>query len=158
MSDAIDLWDAVVAAYNEDGLVQLTNVRDRSATGINSAVGQSAAQAVIDLWPVYAQSDYDATNPTHVEVGKRGVIAVLWSRGGTASQIAKIEWGEVFGDDGMITKVRRTGARGRRGPASNSGVRQKAERDESGGMVRGWSDIDALPANWLPTRRSASDG
>jgi len=157
MTDAADLWTAVVASYNADGLLQLTNIRNRAATSIDTAVGQSAAQGVIDVWPVYAQSAYDATNATHVEVAKRGVIAMLWSRGGTASQIAKIEWGEVFGDEGMISKVRRTGARGRRGPSSNSGVRQKTERTESGGLVRGWSDDDALPSNWLPTRRSADD-
>jgi hypothetical protein len=93
MTDAADLWTAVVASYNADGLLQLTNIRNRAATSIDTAVGQSAAQGVIDVWPVYAQSAYDATNATHVEVAKRGVIAMLWSRGGTASQIAKIEWG-----------------------------------------------------------------
>jgi len=157
MTDATDLWTAVVASYDEDGLITLTNIRDRAATTINTAVGQDAAQGVINLWPVYSQADYDGSNALHVEVAKMGVIALLWRRGGTAASIAKIEWDEVFSDEGTISKVRRTGARGRGRPSSNSGVMQRAETDGNGNLIRGWSDRDSLPVNWLPTQRSAAD-
>jgi hypothetical protein len=36
-------------------------------------------------------------------------------------------------------------------------VQQKAERDENGQAVRGWSDRESLPVNYLPTRTGASE-
>ncbi len=150
---APELWAAVVESYEESGLMALTNVRDRGATTINTAVGQNAAQAVIDLWPVYAQEAYDETDPAHVEVAKMGTIAVLWRRGGTATNIAKVEWDEVFSSEGLVTKVRRTGARGRAAPSSNSGVQQRSELAAGGMPVQGWSDTGSLPRGVLPSRR-----
>jgi hypothetical protein len=153
---AIALWAAVVASYDEDGLIALTNIRDRSATTINTPVGQNAAQGVIDLWPAYAQTTYDAANALHVEVGKRACIALLWSRGGSSMSIAKVEWDEVFSADGLIARIKQTGSRGRARPTSNSGVMQKDEAN-MGQPVRGWSDADSLPINYLPLRRMARD-
>ena len=153
---AVALWAAVVASYDEDGLIALTNIRDRSAVTINTAVGQNAAQGVIDLWPAYAQTPYDAANALHVEVAKRAAIALLWARGGSSASIAKVEWDEVFSGDGLIAKVRQTGSRGRTRPSSNSGVQQKDEAT-NGRLVRGWSDPDSLPINYLPLRRMARD-
>ena len=147
------LWAAVVADYDTSGLVSLTNIRDRSATTIDTGVGEAAAQAVINLWPVYAQIDYDPTNATHVEVAEMGVIAMLWRRGGSSSAIEKVKWDEVFSDDGMIAMVRKTGARGHPAPRSNSGVQQRPETI-NGRPVRGWSDWDSLPYNFAPMRRS----
>jgi hypothetical protein len=147
---ATALWAAVVASYDADGLLALTNIRDRTATAINATVGQSAAQAVIDLWPAYAQESYDAANPLHVEVGKRATIAVLWSRGGTSAEIARVEWAEVFGDGGMVEKVRNTGARARVGPVTNSGIQPSRDQTIDGRPVRGWSDPASLPAGFLP--------
>jgi hypothetical protein len=66
MAAADDLWDAVVVTYDEDGLIALTNVRDRSATTSNASAGLSAAQGVIDIWPAYAQVEYDPANSLHV--------------------------------------------------------------------------------------------
>jgi len=154
---AAELWAAVVASYDEDGLVTLTNIRDRGTVSIDTAVGENAAQGVIDLWPMYAEVEYDQANPQHVEVAKRGTIAMLWQRGGTASAIAKVEWDEVFGQDGMVGRIRRTGARGRQAPVSNSGVQTKSELAEGGQPVRGWSDPDSLPNGTLPLRRIAGD-
>lgn len=151
---AADLWAAVVSSYDVDGLVSLTNFRDRSGTTVNTAAGESAAQGVIDVWPLYAQTDYDDNNPQHVEVGKFAVIAILWRRGGTSSSIAKVEWDEVFGAEGMVARVKMTGARGRPGPVSNSGVQQRSEL-VNGRAVRGWSDVDSLPTGILPLRRTA---
>jgi hypothetical protein len=150
MSSTI-LWNAVVASYDAEGLLALTNIRDRTATSVNTAVGQSAAQAVIDLWPAYAQEPFDATDPLHLEVGKRATIAVLWSRGGTSAEIARVEWAEVFGDGGMVEKVRRTGARSRGGPATNSELVVSRDSQE-GRAAYGWSDRRAMPHGILPSR------
>jgi len=148
----------VVASYDGDGLITLTNIRDRSATSITTATGQDAAQAVIDLWPAYAQIAFDATDALHLEVAKRGTIAMLWERGGSSSAIAKVEWDEVFGAAGLVARVRETGPRGRRGPNSNSGVQQKSELTSNGQRVRGWSDTESLPVSYLPSRRTAQEG
>lgn len=151
---ATNLWAAVVASYDANGLIPLTNTRNRAATTINTAVGESAAQAVIDLWPAYAQEPYDEADATHVEVAKMGVVAMLWRRGGTSTNIAKVEWDEVFSADGLITRVRRTGPRARVSPASNSGVQTTSE-DIGGRPVQGWSDPGSMPPGILPSRRLA---
>ena len=152
MAIANDLWAAVVADYDADGLITLTNVRDRAATTIDDTVGTSAAQAVINLWPVYAETEYDETKDLHVEVAEMGVIAVLWRRGGSATTIEQVKWDEVFSPEGLINKIRRTGPRGHEGPSSNSGVTQKSELTSSGRRVRGWSDRESLPPSFLPRR------
>lgn len=154
---AAALWAAVVESYDEDGLITLTNIRDRSATTVNTTVGENAAQGVIDLWPAYAQVAFDSNNTLHVEAGKRACIAMLWSRGGTAASIAKIEWDEVWGDEGLIGRVRRTGARGLTGPMTNSGVSMAAE-ESNGRAVAGWSDRESIPSGLLPVRRLAWGG
>ncbi len=157
MTSATELWAAVVVSYEASGLVALTNIRDPGTSTITTATGENAAQGVIDMWPIYAEETYDSTNSIHVEVGKFGVIAILWRRGGSSTEIAKVEWDEVFSSEGMIARVRRTGPRGRKGPSSNSGVRQRTEATASGGRYRGWSDIESLPVNYLPRRVTASD-
>jgi|SRR5688572_22137017 len=149
------LWAAVEASYDAAGLVTLTNIRNPAAVVVNGAAGTNAAQGVVDLWPIYAQAAWDGTVAVNLEVGKRAVIAMLWSRGGTAASIAKVEWDEVFGDNGLISKVRGTGPRGRPRPVSNSGVTQKSETLEDGRRVRGWSDQDSLPSGILPATRPA---
>ena len=159
MTAASDLWVSVVANYESEGLINLTNPRDNNATSITTAYGQTAAQEVIDLFPIYGQVTYDETSTLHVAVGRRATIAVLYSRGGTSSTIAEVEWTDVFGDSGIITKLKRTSARARQGPNSNSGVQQKSELTSSGGKVRGWSDPDSLPGgrSYLPRRTIAED-
>ena len=152
-----DLWQAVVDSYDSDGLITLTNIRDRSATTINTAVGESAAQGVIDLWTIYAQAEYDDTVPSNVEVAKRAVIAMLWQRGGSASSIAKVEWDEVFGDQGLLGRLRKSASRGHGAPRSSSGAKASSELTSDGRRVRPWSDPDSLPVNFLPNRRSADD-
>lgn len=152
MTAATDLWASVELAYDAAGLVALTNIRDRSATTVNDTVGESAAQEVVDLWPVYAQEDYDSTNAAHVAVGRQAVIAVLWRRGGAATTIEQVKWDEVFGEDGMIAKVRRTNARARLSPGTNSAVQQSPETTTGGRQVRGWSDPNAIPLGILPRR------
>lgn len=153
MADNEDLWTAVVAAYDSAGLITLTNIRDRSASSVDTTVGQTAAQAVIDLWPAYAEVAYDGANALHVEAAILGVIAMLWRRGGSATTIEQVKWDEVFGPEGVIARVRRTGPRGRPEPKSNSGVKQKSET-AAGQKVLGWSDAHALPGgySYLPDR------
>tara|TARA_R110002110_G_scaffold232807_7_gene448503 strand:- start:597 stop:1076 length:480 start_codon:yes stop_codon:yes gene_type:complete len=159
MTAATDLWASVVANYESEGLINLTNPRDNNATAITTAYGQTAAQEVIDLFPIYGQVEYDSSSTLHVAVGRRATISVLYSRGGTSSTIAEVEWDEVFGDSGIITKLKRTSARARQGPNSNSGVSQRSELTSSGQKVRGWSDPDSLPGGrgYLPRRTIAED-
>lgn len=158
MTDATELWTAVVADYDSEGLIGLTNPRNPAATSVGTSVGQAAAQAVINLWPAYAEVAYDSTDNLHVEVGEMAVIAMLFRRGGTSAKIAKIEWEEIFGDDGLLGKVRRTGSRARQGPTTNSGVRQKPETLD-GQRVRGWADPESMPGGrtYLPRRTIAGN-
>lgn len=156
---ATALWTSVVANYEQEGLINLSNPRNPAATTINTTYGESAAQEVIDLFPIYGQIDYDASDSQHVAVARRAVIAVLFERGGVSSTIAEVEWKEVFGDDGMLSKLKRTSARARQGPASNSGVTQRSELTSDGQRVRGWADADSLPGgrSYMPRRVIAED-
>jgi len=156
MTDATDLWADVVTSYDTQSLVELTNIHDRSATTITTAVGEDAALGALNLWEAYAQVAYDKTNALHVEVGKRATVAMLWERGGSASQIAKQEWDEVF-TDGLVERLKRTGPRSRQGPSSNSAVTQSSELLSDGTRPRPWSDSSALPRGILPSSRSSAD-
>lgn len=147
MADQDDLWAYVQTIYDADGLITLTNIRDRSATAADDDVGTAAALSVIRLWPAYAQVAFDVNDGLHLEVASAGVIAVLWRRGGSASAIEQIKWDTVFGDDGMISRVRRTDPRGRSGPSSNSGTVTSTES----GTQYGWSDRASLPPGALPS-------
>ena len=82
-------------------------------------------------------------------------IAVLWRRGGTATNVAEVKWDEA---ERMMERVKEVGSRARQGPKSNSGVTQAAETRD-GRNVRGWSDPDALPLGrtFLPRRVVADD-
>lgn len=151
------LWSAVKARYDSRGLVQLTNIRDRAATTIDDTVGREAAASVISLWPAHVQSVYDSADAQHVEVAVLGVIALLWRRGGASSAIEQVKWEEVFGPEGLTMKLKRTGARGRMAPASNSGVSQAPERTSDGSRVRDWADRESLPPGVLARRASAGD-
>lgn len=155
MTASTVLWDAVKTDYDAAGLISLSNIRNRNATTINDAAGVLAATSVITLWPIYAQEIYDENNPIHVEIAEVGVIAMLWRRGGSSSSIEQVKWDEVFGDSGMIKKLVHVSARGRLAPSSNSGVSQTSELTSDGKKVRGWSDRDSLPTNFLSTRFSA---
>jgi len=151
VTSATELWTAIVADYDDTGLVTLTNIRDRSATSVDTSYGQTQAQAVINLWPAYADIDYDSTDALHVEVAEMGVIAILWRRGGSSTSIARVEWDEVFGAGGMIERVKMTGARARSSPASNSNVTQASGLTANGRKKRGWSESVSLPSGILPS-------
>jgi len=159
MTDATDLWDSVVANYPSEGILSLSRPRQNEENTVDTAYGVTAAQEAIDSFPLFAQIVYDAADAQHVLVGRRAVIAILYERGGTSSEIAKVEWDEVFGDGGLMEKLQRTGARGRTTGATNSGVRQRTELTSDGKRVRGWSDPDALPGGrrYLPRRIIAED-
>lgn len=156
MTDATTLWASVKSSYPTDDLITLSSIRDRSATAVDDTAGADASQAVLDLWPIYAQADFDIANAKHVQVAKFAVISMLWRRGGTATTVAKVEWDEVWGADGMITRLRNTSVRGRLSASSNSDV-VSSRRDSDGTKKRGWSDPQSLPTNFLPTDRSAVD-
>lgn len=138
-----DVWTAVVARYDSASLVSLTNINDRNPTSINTTAGTEAANGTLNLWPAYAQVDFDVSDGLHMEVAVRGTIAMLFERGGSASAIAKVEWDEVFSNEGLIARVRRTGPRARQGPSTNSGVTTTAE-NVGGRNKKGWSDRDNI--------------
>lgn len=150
---AAELWTEVKADYDEAGLVQLTNPNDRAATTVDDTSGEAAAQGVINLWPAWAQAEYDQQNALHVEVAEMGVIAILWRRGGTATTIEQVKWDEVFSDEGMIARVRNTGPRGHGEAKSNSGTATSSELTSSGRRALGWSDRKAMPSQFLIPRR-----
>lgn len=154
MTAAADLWSEVTARYDAAYLRQLTGVNDTTIASPDATKGRAAAQAVINLWPIHAQTDYDSTDATHVEVGTRAVVAQLHEWGGSSSEEAKGKWEEVWGQYGLIDKVRRTGPRSHPTPRTNSGVQQSPET-QSGHRVMGWSDRDSHPRGILPNRRLA---
>lgn len=153
MADQDDLWAYVESVYDAAGLLTLTNIRDRSATSVDDAVGVAAALSVIRLWPAYAQTTFDVSDGLHLEVAAAGVIALLWRRGGAATSIEQVKWDTVFGDDGMVSKVKRTDPRGRPGPSSNSGTITSQES----GTRYGWSDRRSLPYGIMPSTRDTGN-
>lgn len=156
MTAATDLWEAVKGSYDNKQLVTLTNIHDRSKTGIDEDVGDDAALSVINIWIIYAQVAYDEGDALHVEVGKRAVIAMLWERGGISVTIARQAWDEVF-TDGVVERLKRTGPRSRMSPASNSNVSQHSGLLSDGTRPEPWADTRALPLGIMPIARSSRD-
>ena len=154
---ATDLWTAVTAAYSTQALMDLTNPDDRSASTANATKGEAAAQAVIDLWPIYAQEDYDASSSLHVQVAVMGTIAMLHRRGGSSSEVDKVTWEEVFGPDGALMKLKRTGARARILPQISGNTQRSTEGTTSGTPQRPWSDSDSRPEGLSPDLNPADD-
>jgi len=147
MADAEDLWTAVKASYDEAGLVTMTR-RSNSATTIDDDIGEDAASSVLALWPMFAQIPYDGTVPAHVEIAKQGVIAILWRRGGASTTIEQVKWDTVFGDSGLIAKVRDVVARGRTAPVTDS--RAVARGDLTPGRPRRPSWSESVPSGIYP--------
>lgn len=156
-AEAADLWNEVVGNYDANGLLTLTNVRTRSALMINDPVGRNAARAVIDLWPLYAQAPYDPNNGAHVEAARQAVIAQLWRRGGSASEIEQVKWDEVWAPGGIVERVRLTDPRAHARPSSNSGTTSSSELI-NGRRRLGWSDPASLAPGTLPTPRTYRGG
>ena len=150
MTEQSELWTSVKASYASSILISLTNIVDGAGTSIDDTVGTSAALEVINLWNMYAQIDYSSADATHVAVGRRGTIAVLWERGGTTAEVAQIKWDSIFGTDGIIARIRRTGPRARQGPSTNSNMTQDSGLS-AGRRKRPWSDVESLPHNWMPS-------
>ena len=146
MSAAL-LFAEVIDSYDENGLITLTNIRDRTATAIDTAVGEKAAQGVINVWPAYAQEEFDILNPLHVDVATFGVIAYLWRRGGSSTTIEQVKWDEVFvGLDSMIVRVLRTNARARIKPSTTG-----PDLAPDGTRIPPWSDFRNYQYN-MPRR------
>lgn len=143
---AANLWAEVESRYDATTLIELTNVRNPAADEINVTAGQSAAAAVLGLWPTHAQIDYDETDDVHVEAAVMGVIAVLWRRGGSSAEAQQVKWDEVFGSSGVVTMVKRVKARGRVNPESDSTLTERR---------RSWSD--SLPSGVLPSPYTPDD-
>lgn len=150
MADADTVWAAVVERYSEPDLSQMTNPRQPEAMGrINTTFGTKAAEACLSFWPAYAQVEFDATNPLHLEVAVSGTIAVLFARGGTSTEIARIGWDEVFSNpDSMMAQLRNTGPRGRPKPISSA-----PDTDNSGRPLKPWSK--SYPDGLMPSDQHA---
>lgn len=159
MADKDTLWTAVKAAYVTEALLPITNIHDETATSINDTVGTEAARQLIGIWPSYAEVTFAIANEAHLMVAIEGTVAILQRRGGTSSATAKRQWDDVFGEGGMLVRLKLTSPRGHLGPSSNSGVTQKAET-VNGQRVRPWSDPVSLPGGgqFLLPRRVISDG
>lgn len=147
-----DLWTAVRARYSDQELRPLTNVRQPNATVVDDAAGTAAALTTIRMFGIYAETDYDEANPIHLEVATFGVIAILFQRGGVAPNVAEIEFGEVFGPDGMIQRIRRTDPRAH-GLASKSGNARRSPESRDGRAVMPWSDRERIPEGIVPRPR-----
>ena len=145
MGTAEDLWTEVKTSYGTPLLTSLTG-GDRNGSIPDDVKGVDAAQGVLDLWEPHVQAKYDAADRQHVEVAKRGVIAMLWSRGGTGAEVARVKWDDVFGDNGLMVKLRRTGSRGRISPEKGDTY----SRDIGDRARPNWSDPSRRPANSLP--------
>jgi hypothetical protein len=148
MADKDTIWTAVKAAYDEPGLKSLTNINVSDQTVVNDVAGTSAAEHVLALWPSHVEAAFDVTLAAHMAVALRATIAVLWERGGSATTIAKVKWDDVFDDEGLMGRLRRTGARGRVGPETNA-----PDTSSSGGEIRPWSHRSSMPVGYLPSQR-----
>lgn len=149
---ATALWASVVAAYNEQGLIELTNPRNVEIEIITTTNGESAAQEVIDSFPMYVEVDYDQANVQHVAVGRRATIAVLWDRGGSTTEIAEVKWDQIYDDEkGMMAKLRRTSARARTEPLTSG-----PDLSSDGSELLPYSDERSMPPGFLPARRGTT--
>ena len=113
---AADLWTAVKARYDEQGLLELTNPRDVTASAADDTKGELAATGVIEWFPTYVQEEYDSTSVPHVNMASMGVIALLFEWGGTTHKIGEMRW------DKWIERARSfasTHARARISPATS---------------------------------------
>jgi len=134
---ATELWAAVKARYDEQGLISLTNVRKRNAGAINNDVGEQAADDVILAFYTDVQTDYDDTSDYHLTVAIEGVIAMLWKRGGTAATIAKVKWEDWVERAKILKGVE---PRGHAEPGTNSGLQPSRDGEVTFGRQRPWSD------------------
>ena len=130
------LAEAVTLRYPEQVLKELTNVRDPSATSVDSQRLEQAVTSVQVYFSTYAQESYDSTVGIHVEVGVRGVIALLQSWGGSAQGVSKIRWDAWLEE---VKAVRDTRARARIEPATTSELTPSDEVD-GGQEVRPFAD------------------
>jgi len=145
MADKDTLWTEVKTAYAIKGLVPLTNIYDTSDESVDDTVGTAAARQAIALFPAYAETAFDITDELHIAVGVRAVIAVLWERGGTSPTIAKEEFTAVFGSEGLIGRVKKTGPRGHKAPKTNSNLTQPTGLTSAGQRKIPWSSPESLP-------------
>ena len=147
------LWTSCKSNYHTQGLIELTNVQNRSATATDDTVGQLAAQAVINLWPIYTQIAYDSSDALHVEIAMQGVISMLYRRGGASTQIEQVKWDSVWDDEGLMGQLRKVKARGRKKPQISGMTKATRATRET----KPWSDAARLPVNYLPRSSSEED-
>ena len=128
-------------------------MRDRSATAVDDTVGQLAAQAVINLWPIYTQVAYDSADVLHVEIAMQGVISMLYRRGGASTQIEQVRWESVWDEQGLMGQLRKTNVRGRKKPKTSGLLKATRDTEER----KPWSDAASLPVGYLPRSYGQED-
>jgi len=151
---AATLWTATKARKDAYAILSLTNPRDTSAVTPNDSVGEQAAADVLGFWSIYAQEDFDESNEAHLVAAVEGVVAQLWRRNAPTSEAADRAWKLVFGDDGMVAKIRSTGPRSAQGPVI---ARRRDEVSRDGYALRSFGDRRNVPAGVLPKRRREDD-
>lgn len=140
----MSLWTEVVARYSTEKLRALTNPDNRSATSVNTTVGDLAVEDTMADFLTHAEIAFDETDARHIAAGVRGVIAHLMSYGAANSEGADAALRR-FHD--RLEKIRNTGPRGRLSPATQSELepsdefagagphRPDFDRDRFGGFV-----------------------
>lgn len=153
MTDKATVWTEVKAAYPAEMLAPLTNLYDRSSgsTTVDDTVGQAAAQQFIDLFPDYAEVEFDASNRKHLARAIPGTVAILYQRDGLRTEEAKRAFDHVFGESGTMNALKRTGARARVEPKTTA-----PDTLASGQERRAWSHEKSLPTGFMPTGRGVN--
>lgn len=144
------VWTETKAAKDPNVLRALTRPRDTSATMIDDAVGERAAADALAFWEMHAQTPFDAANPQHLAVAVEATIAQLWRRNAPTSDAAERTWRTVWGDDGLVAKLRATGPRGAQGPALGYAY---DTRNARGRRRRDFGDRRDYPRGILPRPR-----
>ena len=147
MTDQSTVWTEVKEVYPTPFLKAVTNLHDRTASAPDDTVGERAALHILGLWESHVEVEFSASNTAHLALAVEMTIATLLERRHPGSAKAKTACDRVFGDDGLVFKFRRTGPRGRRGPAI-SGPDLKNGQEQ-----RAYSHRKSLPSNFLPSTR-----
>ena len=147
---AAAVWTATKASKDAGTLRALTNPRDTSATAPNDTVGTQAAADALAHWSSHAQTPFDAADPAHLAAAVEATIAQLWRRNAPSSEAASRTWSIVWGDSGLVSKLRDTGPRGAQAPLLGYA---HDDRDSQGRRPYDYGDRRALPHGLLPRRR-----
>lgn len=126
------LGTAVQARIATSRLVQLTNPNAPNATTTDTTYLELAVTDVEAEFVTYTSETFDSTNPRHVSLGVRGVVAKLrdWKGQDDADAKAWERWTEELVD------YAKTAARARISPVSSKTAAPSPDDDEGTGTAR----------------------